>query len=231
MGVSEGRVMRRVMRRGAREDTATISFYYMPLLRIHAALIATAFSLAACAAPAPRHGVLLEPGLPRPSFTLTDTRGTPYEFARETRGQLTFLFFGYTNCPDVCPVQVANVAAVLHTLSFEDQHKARFVFVTTDPARDSLPALRKWLDHFDRTFVGLRGDDAEVARVMSAIGLPPAVRGVSGPDGRYEVGHPATVIVFTADDSAHVLYPFGTRQTDWAEDIPRLLRARPRKEQ
>ncbi len=170
----------------------------------------------------------LEPAVPRPSFTLTDTRGLPFEFAKETRGLLTFLFFGYTNCPDVCPVHVANVAAVLRRLPFEDQRKARFVFVTTDPGRDSLPVLRRWLDQFDASFIGLRGEDAEVARVMSAIGLPPAVRSVAGPDGRYEVGHPATVIVFTADDSAHVLYPFGTRQIDWAEDIPRLLRVRPR---
>jgi len=206
----------------------------MPLHRIQSACavaaLATACAATACSTPAPRHGVPLEPALPRPSFTLTDTRGAAYEFARETRGQLTFLFFGYTNCPDVCPVHVANIATVLHTLSFEDQRKARFVFVTTDPARDSLRVLRQWLDHFDRSFVGLRGDDADVLRVMSAIGLPPAVRGVSGPDGRYEVGHPATVIVFTADDSAHVLYPFGTRQADWAEDIPRLLRVRPRRE-
>jgi len=199
----------------------------MPLTRFLAPYAAVVMA-AACAQPAPRHGVALEPALPRPAFTLTDTRGAPYEFARETHGLLTFLFFGYTNCPDVCPVHVANVAAVLHTLPFEDQQKARFVFVTTDPQRDTLPALRRWLDHFDKAFVGLRGDDAAVTQIMQAIGLPPAVRSVPGPDGRYEVGHPATVIVFTADDSAHVLYPFGTRQEDWAEDIPRLLRVRPR---
>jgi protein SCO1/2 len=183
--------------------------------------------VAACAAPAPKHGVVVEPALPRPNFTLTDTRGAAFEFGKETRGLLTFLFFGYTNCPDVCPVQVANVAAVLHTLPFEDQRKARFVFVTADPTRDSLPALRKWLDQFDSSFIGLRGDDAEVTRIMSAIGMPPAIRSAPGADGRYEVGHPATVIVFTADDSAHVLYPFGTRQSDWADDIPRLLKVRP----
>lgn len=194
----------------------------MPLTRL-----IPAFALAACvgcAAPTPRHGVPLEPAVPRPSFTLTDTRGAPFEFAAQTRGTLTFLFFGYTNCPDVCPVHVANVAAVLHTLPFEEQRKARFVFVTADPARDSLPALRKWLDHFDTSFIGLRGDEADVARVMSAIGMPPAIRGPLRPDGSYEVGHAAAVMVFTADDSAHVLYPFGTRQVDWAEDIPRLLK-------
>ena len=170
----------------------------------------------------------IEPALPRPAFTLTDTRGAPYAFASETRGLLTFLFFGYTNCPDVCPVHVANVAAVLRKLPFEDQQRARFVFVTTDPARDSLPQLRRWLDQFDAWFIGLRGDDADVARIMGAVGLPPAMRGAPDSAGRYEVGHPATVLVFTADDSAHVLYPFGTRQLDWAEDIPRLLRVRPR---
>ena len=192
--------------------------------------LASVLLVAACAAPAPRHGAAIEPALPRPSFTLTDTRGAPFEFGRETRGLLTFLFFGYTNCPDVCPVHVANVAAVLHTLSFEDQRKARFVFVTADPARDSLPRLRQWLDQFDNTFIGLRGDEADVARIMSAVGMPPAMRSVAGPNGQYEVGHPAAVLVFTADDSAHVLYPFGTRQLDWAEDIPRLLRVRPKKE-
>lgn len=204
-----------------------ISFHGMRLTRFlpPAAALAALLS-AACSDPTPQHGVPIEPALPRPSFTLTDTRGAAYEFQRETRGTLTFLFFGYTNCPDVCPVHVANVAAVLHKLPFEDQRKARFVFVTTDPARDTLPQLRRWLDQFDPTFVGLRGDDAEVARIMSAIGLPPAMRGAPAPDGSYEVGHPATVIVFTADDSAHVLYPFGTRQLQWAEDIPRLLKVR-----
>lgn len=190
-------------------------------------LVASLVALLACGDARPRHGVALEPALPRPSFTLTDTRGAPFAFDRQTHGLLTFLFFGYTNCPDVCPVHVANVATVLRTLPGEDQQRARFVFVTTDPARDSLPVLRKWLDQFDSRFIGLRGDEADVANVMRGLKLPPAMRGIAGPDGAYDVGHPAGVLVFTADDSAHVLYPFGTRQRDWAEDIPRLLRVRP----
>jgi len=188
-------------------------------------LLAAALCVSACAAPAPRHGVPLDPPLPRPSFTLTDTRGMPYDFARETRGRLTFLFFGYLNCPDVCPVHVGNVAAVLHTLPFEDQQRATFVFVTVDPARDSLPALRAWLDRFDKTFVGLRGEATVVDSLMGTLGLPPAIRAApTKPGGWYEVGHAAPVLVFTADDVARVLYPFGTRQLDWAEDIQRLLK-------
>ncbi len=188
-----------------------------------------ALILSACSAPAPRHGAALDPPVPRPSFTLTSTDGTPYDFARATRGRLTFLFFGYTNCPDICPVTVANVAAVLHKLPFEDQQRATFVFVTTDPARDTLPALRAWLDHFDKGFVGLRGDITQIDSLMGTLGIPPSIRGpASGPKGQYEVGHAAVVLVFTADNLAHVLYPFGTRQIDWAEDIPRLLKVRAR---
>jgi protein SCO1/2 len=187
---------------------------------------AAAVLVAACEAPAPRHGVPVEPALARPSFTLTDTRGVPYEFSRETRGLLTFLFFGYTHCPDICPVHVANVAAVLRKLPFEDQQKTRFVFVTLDPARDSLPLLRRWLDQFEPSFVGLRGDPDEVNRIMAGIGMPPAILGAPAADGSYAVAHSAAVLVFTADDSARVLYPFGTRQLDWADDIPRLLKVR-----
>ncbi len=199
----------------------------MPRSILNLACAAAALILAACAAPAPQHGLPLDPPLPRPAFTLTDTRGQPYDFRRETRGRLTFLFFGYTSCPDVCPVHVANVAAVLHKLPFEDQQRATFVFVSVDPARDSLPAIRAWLNHFDTSFVGLRGDAAYVDSVMAAVRLPPAIIGpATGPTGFYEVAHSAAVLVFTADDSARVVYPFGTRQLDWAEDIPRLLKIR-----
>lgn len=170
-------------------------------------------------------GVLLPHALPRPDFTLTATDGSPYHFAARTRGQLTFLFFGYTNCPDVCPVHMANIAATLTRLTHEDRDRVRVVFVTTDPARDSLPRLRQWLAAFDPTFVGLRGDDSTVARIEAGLHLPPAVRepADSAAAGGYGVGHAAQVLAFTPDDSLHLVYPFGTRQADWAHDLPLLL--------
>ncbi|MEE8175168.1 MAG: SCO family protein, partial [Gemmatimonadota bacterium] len=79
-------------------------------------------------------GVMLEPG-PRPDFTLTDTRGRPFDFRRETDGKVALLFFGYTHCPDVCPVQMAGIAAVLRDLPWEIRDRIEVVFVTTDPAR------------------------------------------------------------------------------------------------
>src|SRR3990172_2679725 len=146
-------------------------------------LIAALGTVAAQAACGPDRGgrvVSAESGavdvsIPRPAFTLTDTDGKPFAFAERTAGRLTFLEFGYTNCPDVCPVHMANLSTVLTNLAPSDRMRTTVVFVTVDPDRDS-----------------------------------------------------AVVLVFTADDTAHVMYPFGTRQSDWARDIPMLLARRGR---
>jgi protein SCO1/2 len=154
---------------------------------------------------------------------LTDTHGAPYHFREKTAGRLTLLFFGYTNCPDVCPVHLANIATVLHKLSYEDRRQVTVVFVTTDPARDSAQRIRSWLDAFDPSFIGLRGSEDQVDSVQKLLGLAPAVRSPKRSDGSYTVGHAGQVIVFQADDSAHYEYPFGVRQSEWAHDIPLLL--------
>lgn len=168
----------------------------------------------------------------RPSFTLTDTDGRPFAFAERTAGRLTFLEFGYTNCPDVCPVHMANLAAVIGKLAPSDRMRVTVVFVSVDPDRDSAPVLRKWLDSFSTEFVGLRGPRDAIDSAQKLIGFGPAIiqadtAGTAGTGGS-TVMHAAPVVVFTADDTAHVMYPFGTRQADWTRDIPLLLAHRGR---
>lgn len=172
------------------------------------------------------HGTVLQPPWPKPDFTLTDTEGRAFDFRSGTDGFLTLLFFGYTNCPDVCPIHMANIAAVLEDLDYADRTRIRVVFVTTDPERDTPEVLRAWLDRFDSTFVGLRGSESEVNAIQAELRLPAAIRQPSQPGplpGAYAVGHAAQVLAFTADGPARVVYPFGTRQSDWAHDLPRLL--------
>ena len=174
----------------------------------------------------PLRGVGLGAPVARPDFTLTATDGKPFAFKERTAGKVTLLFFGYTNCPDVCPVHAANVAEVVKTLSWEDRQRVQFVFVTTDPDRDSLPAIRKWLDNFDKTFIGLRGTLPEVNAVEQKlnIGLGIIPFDAKAADGSYGVSHPAVVIAFEPNDTATTIYPFGIRQEDWAHDIPILLK-------
>ncbi|MFI5242614.1 MAG: SCO family protein [Gemmatimonadales bacterium] len=171
-------------------------------------------------------GVMLARAIPRPDFTLTDTHGQPFDFRAKTDDTVTLLLFGYLNCPDVCPVHMTNIATVLHGLPYDVSGHVRVVFVTTDPERDTPAKLDKWVTDFDPSFIGLRGTPDDVKRIEAAVNVAPAVAGVPDSSGAYEVGHAAQVIAFTRDDSAHVVYPFGTRQADWAHDLPLLVRVK-----
>jgi cytochrome oxidase Cu insertion factor (SCO1/SenC/PrrC family)/copper(I)-binding protein len=162
--------------------------------------------------------------LPKPSIVLTDTEGRPYDFREETAGRLTLLFFGYTHCPDVCPVQLANLAAVMRKLPSSVADRLAVVFVTVDPERDTPEVIRAWLDGFDRRFVGLRGSAEAIAAFESALSLAPSRVSVDPATGDTLVAHSSAVLVFP-DDRLRLLYPFGTRQDDWARDLPRLLEA------
>ena len=66
-------------------------------------------------------GTVLEPSWGKPDFTLADTEGRPFDFRAGTDGFVTLLFFGYTHCPDVCPIHMANIAAVLRDLDYADR--------------------------------------------------------------------------------------------------------------
>jgi protein SCO1/2 len=165
-------------------------------------------------------GTLIEPGRQRPSFTLTDTGGQPYDFAAQTSGQLTFLFFGYTNCPDVCPITMANLTAALDHLTGVG---AKVVFVTTDPSRDTPERLSSWLSNFPGDVVGLTGSVPELEAAQKAAGVSTAIAEAPDANGKYTVGHSASVMTYTPDDQEHLIFPSGMQQSQWTEDIPRMV--------
>ena len=174
-------------------------------------------------------GVRLSPARPKPDFTLTSTDGRPFSFGTDTKGAVTLLYFGYTNCPDVCPTHLANIAAALKRLSASDQNSTRVVFVTTDPDRDTPERLREWLNNFDRRFIGLRGSTDSVNRIQAMLGLPPATMelmdsSAAGPRAAYGMGHAAQVLAFSPDDSLRTEYPSGFTADDWANDLHKLAR-------
>jgi protein SCO1 len=192
--------------------------------------------LSACDTPRERaldglRGVKFVPAQPKPDFTLEDIQGKPFHFAADTKGKVTLLYFGYTNCPDVCPVHMANIATALKRLSPEDQANVRVVFVTTDPNRDTPDRLRDWLANFDKRFIGLRGGLDTVNAIQGRLGLPPSTMEMvdtkaAGPVSAYGMGHAAQVLAFSADDSLRTEYPEGFKIEDWANDLPKLARIR-----
>ena len=219
-------------------------------LALAAGLLLTGCGTAAPAASAPSsggyHGPEPTSPLPRPSFVLTDTSGAPYDFTAQTAGRPTLLYFGYTSCPDECITAMADVAAALRATPAALRASTRVVFVTTDPARDSAPRLRGWLDKFSTSFVGLVGTQAQVDAAQRAAAVPVAERAGPVPTlpGRpaehthapgtpphthehplgYGVEHSTVIFAYDASDHLPVIYPGGSSPTDIAADLPVLAR-------
>lgn len=192
------------------------------------AAVLVAFVLAACGSSSSAksftlHGALISPPPPKPNVTLTDTSGQPYDLAQQTQGFLTLVYFGYTHCPDVCPAQMARFGTAVKNLPADVQKGIKVVFVTTDPARDTPPVIRQWLDHFSSSFIGLTGTDQQVAQAEAAAGIPAASQEADGTGG-YGVNHAAFVLAYTKDNRAHIVYPDGVALDGLKSDLTQLVK-------
>ncbi|MET9507062.1 SCO family protein [Streptomyces flavidovirens] len=161
----------------------------------------------------------------KPDLVLTDTHGKKYDLRERTKGKPTLIYFGYTNCPDVCPLTMSNIAIASKKLPQADRDKLQVVFVTTDPERDTPEALGKWLKGAgDPTFTGLTGDFPTIqagARQMG-IGIDPPKK---EKDGSVVSMHGAQVIAFSPKtDAGYVLYSEDTTAEDYTKDLPKLIK-------
>jgi len=163
----------------------------------------------------PYAGLYLADPYQKPEFTLTDTTGAPFDLAARTAAGPTLLFFGYTNCPDVCPTTMANVAVALRQVDPAVAAETNVVFVTTDPARDTPEVLGQYLDQFDgdlaTPFVGLTGDQDQVEAAQLAAGVPLAE----------DMGqtHSAMLLLYGTDGEADVAFNAGDTPKDIAHDL------------
>jgi protein SCO1 len=157
-----------------------------------------------------------------PATELTDTAGRPYSLADSTDKRLTLVFFGYTHCPDECPTTMATLASAVLQLDDGDRQNVQVVFVTTDPARDTAPVVRRWLDHFSPSFVGVTGPLGMITRVGTRVGVP-VEKGRRLPSGGYDVTHGTQVLAVDGKDTVPVVWTLGTTAPELAHDIHQLL--------
>jgi protein SCO1 len=115
------------------------------------------------------HGASIDPPLPAAEIQLQDANGTDFSLNKQ-RGKVVLLYFGYTNCPDECPLTMAHLKLAVDQLGTE-AGDVRVAMVTTDPQRDSAPALRTFLGKFDPDFIGLRGSPEQLAQVWKDYGV------------------------------------------------------------
>jgi protein SCO1 len=166
-------------------------------------------------------GVLLDEPYAVPDLTLTDTDGKPFDLAEQSRR--TLVFFGYTNCPDICQVVMSTIASATARLSDAERERLQVVFVTTDPARDTPSALRTYLDRFDPEFLGVTGPLERI----DALGTPMDIHikhGTKLPSGGYAVDH-STVVISVRGGEGDLLWTGATSPSDMAEDLEKILKA------
>lgn len=137
-------------------------------------------------------GTWLPQPTPLPAFHLVDLSGHDFDLD-SLRGHPTLMFFGFTNCPDVCPVTLATLAQVQRSAPLPG---SRVVFVTIDPQRDSAAVLRVYLDEFSRRFIGARGSPAALAPLLGALHVVATRQDLPG--GGYTMMHSATLYLIDA---------------------------------
>ncbi|MFV0532864.1 MAG: SCO family protein [Cumulibacter sp.] len=161
-------------------------------------------------------GIEMQPEPPRPEFTLTDQNGDTYDFGAQTADTPTILYFGYTHCPDVCPLIMGQVSSALSQAPDEIKSELQVVFVTTDPATDKPAVLGDYLAKFDADlpvkYIGLTGSLDEVEAAQEAAGVPVAEDG-----GKT---HSTMAIYYGSANKSHVAWLANTSAEDILHDLP-----------
>jgi protein SCO1 len=153
-------------------------------------------------------------------FALTDHNGKPRTLA-DFKGKVVVLFFGYTQCPDVCPTTMAEMAAVLKELG-PSADEVQVLFVTLDPERDTPALLAQYVPAFDKRFLGLYGDTAQIAKTAKEFKVFYAKVPGSAP-GSYSIDHTAGSYVFDRDGKLRLFIRHGQGPGPIAHDIRQLL--------
>ncbi|QYJ04770.1 SCO family protein [Nocardioides panacisoli] len=189
-------------------------------------LLLVAALVAGCGADASSaefNGVRLEQPYGVPDVPLTDTSGASYSLKEDREDALTIVFFGYTHCPDYCPLVMGSLSAAMNHLSEEDRERVNVTFVTTDPARDDEQALRDYLDGYGSEFVGLTGDLERVVELAEPLHIYVADGAELPSGGRDLGGHTTATLAIGEEDEAVALWKQDTSALEYAEDIHALL--------
>jgi len=192
-----------------------------------ASLIVAGSALVGCAETGPSfRGTEYEAPAAVEDFTLTDHHGLPFKLS-DHEGAIVLLFFGYTHCPDVCPVTLSTWTKVEKLLG-DDAERVRFAFVTVDPERDSLERLREHMAVFSPKFIGLGGETEDLEPVYDLFGVSHEKIKVSTSAVGYLVDHSATAFLIDPRGRLRLKYEFDAPSEDIVHDIRSLLKSAPR---
>jgi protein SCO1/2 len=159
-------------------------------------------------------GSVIEPPMAAPAISLSDTEGEPFSLG-DFRGRVVLMYFGYTNCPDECPLTTANLKLALELLG-ADVARTEVVLVTTDPLRDTPGVLRNYLDRFNPGFRGLTGTREQLESAWRNYGVTVEDGGETHSNYLYVIDATGNLVETLIADAA---------ASDVAADVRVLLKA------
>ncbi len=185
-------------------------------------LIVAALALASCGHPQPQWKLSNVKGhLPDLSFNLTNDNGKPVT-AANFRGKIDLMYFGYTHCPDVCPLTLTHLHVVMQRLG-ADADRVHILFVSVDPARDTPQVLHKYVHAFDSHVTGLTGTPDQIEDLAKRYRVA-YNREAPKPDGSYDVSHSSGIYIFGPEGHARLLATSADSVDVITHDLKELLR-------
>lgn len=170
-------------------------------------------------------GGVLDPPLAVPDFELMSSTGEPFRLS-QTQGDLTLVTFGYTFCPDVCPLTLGQIKRVMNDLEESQRRRVHVLFISVDPERDTPEVLSRYMTAFDPTFIGLTDDPAKLNAVMAAFGAFAEKEVVADSAAGYLVSHTSRLYLIGPDSHIILQYGFdpnGSTIDDLRSDLAYLL--------
>lgn len=164
-------------------------------------LSAAALALAACTSSASYTAHDITGIMPDLNFELTNENGERVDETDYDEARLTLLFFGYTHCPDICPMTLSQLSAAISGLDKQVRDDINVLFVSVDPRRDPPKRLKAYTAHFGPQFIGLTGTQEQLTQLTKAMRVTYGY-GEPNAQGFYLVSHSAAVFVF--DDQGRV---------------------------
>jgi protein SCO1/2 len=143
---------------------------------------------------------------PLAAFAFTDHENRVFDLSR-LKGKWSFLFFGYTHCPDICPTTLATLARVRESIAKNaaGAQDVQFVFISVDPNRDTAGKLGQYVTYFDATFLGVTGDDAQLGNLAGQLGVAYQLEVKPGTEN-YPVYHTAAVFLVDPRARYHAVF-------------------------
>jgi protein SCO1/2 len=154
-------------------------------------------------APTLAKATLLQPPRPLPEFAFTDHEEQPFGPER-LRGRWSILFFGFTSCPDVCPMTLAILKESEKLLAdLPPQQQPQIILVSVDPQRDTPAQLARYVKSFSPTFTGITGAQEAIQQFARQMGVPVAITPLPG--GSYTVDHSAAIFIVDPNGALRAL--------------------------